>query len=138
MSLRAFMAQIPTERETEIVISDRFVDENGEKIQWKLKAISAAEDRKIKDACFKYASRPGKEQRVKEFDAFRYTAIQAAACVVYPDLNAAELQDYYQTKDPVECLEKMLLPEEMNRLQIEVNKLNGGNGLRAQVDEAKN
>lgn len=137
MSLRAFMAEIPEKREKEFVLSERFADEQGKPVNWKIRSITAAEDRRIKDACFHYVNN-AKGKAKKELDVLRYTALQTAACVIEPDLNDAELQDYYGVKDPVACLEKMLLPEEMNQLILEVNQLNGGNTLKEQIEDAKN
>ena len=137
MSLRAFMAEIPEKREKEFVLSGRFADEQGNPVNWKIRSINAAEDRRIKDSCFHYVTN-AKGKAKKELDVTRYTALQTAACVIEPDLNNAELQDYYGVKDPVACLEKMLLPEEMNQLILAVNELNGGNALNEMIDDAKN
>ena len=61
-----------------------------------------------------------------------------AACVVYPDLGSAELQDSYGVRNKPDLLSEMLLPGELATLMEEVAQLNGFKPMRELIDEAKN
>ena len=53
MNLNAFMAQnaLPIENRKEV--SDRFLDESGQPIEWELRPLTNEEDRAIRQACTK-------------------------------------------------------------------------------------
>lgn len=122
------------------VVSDRFTDEKGKPIEWELRAITAKEDDDIKAECTKTVALPGKKDRyTMQMDGIDYAARLTAACVVFPDLYNAELQDSYGVKDPVELLGEMLLPAEKTELTTFAQKLCGyETPMDAEIEKAKN
>ncbi|MCI8628701.1 MAG: hypothetical protein HFE57_04195 [Firmicutes bacterium] len=78
----------------EIVISNRFVGENGQPIPWKIKALKEKEHQKIK-------KREGE-------DIEKYWGRFCANCVVLPNLNDEELLKSYGCHSADEVLKEML------------------------------
>lgn len=71
----------------------------------------------------------------------KYMDSMIAACVVEPDLRAAELQDYYGTSgDSVATLKAMLLAGEYMTLMQKVQETNGflDDDMDDLIDEVKN
>ncbi len=138
-NLSCFMAQnVAKVEQKKVVVSDRFKD--GDKpVEWIIQPINSAQDKSIRQKCTKKVQVPGKKnQYTQEFDANEYVDVLTAACVVYPDLNNAELQDSYGVKTPHELLEVMLLPGELNVLATAVQEVNGMTSLAEDVEEVKN
>ena len=77
-----------------IVISNRFVGENGQPISWKIKALKEKEHQKIK-------KREGE-------DIEKYWGRFCANCVVLPNLNDEELLKSYGCHSADEVLKEML------------------------------
>lgn len=111
--------------------SKAFLDENERPLLWEMKAITSDEDAKLRAECYKVVpvigknGKPLKSQTVKEFQAEMYTAKLAVACIVFPDLMNAELQDSYQVKNPTSLLRVMLNPGELSDLMIKAQELCG-------------
>lgn len=127
------------EEVAEYVASNRFRDENGEPIAWKLKAVSSATDEFLRKDATKKVSLGKRNQYTKEFDNDKYLTLLVAETVTYPDLNNAELQDSYGVKSAVALLKAMLKPGEYVLLQDEVMRVNGFDlGFEDEVEEAKN
>ena len=95
----------------ETIISERFVDENNIPIKWKIKAINGSKDQEIKE--------------LANGDAGTYIAKLAAECVVFPNLNSAELQNSYEVMGNDKVLKEMLTCGEFNRLIKVVRSING-------------
>ena len=77
------------------VISERFRNKDGEPEKWELRSISAAYDRALR--------------AMEPKDTESYLARLAAACVVYPNLNDAQLQGSYGVMGADRVLREMLL-----------------------------
>ena len=132
MSLSAFFNPVKCENK-KVVISKRFVDENGNAEECELQSLNENEVEKIRKstgANVKQADNASKEQYMSEL---------CAKCVVYPDLKNAKLQDAYGVMGEAELLKEMLLSGEYTRLVLEVTKINGfDTDLNKMVEEAKN
>lgn len=132
MSLSAFLNPVKCENK-KVVISKRFVDENGNAEEWELQSLNENEVEKIRKAVganVKQADNASKEKYMSEL---------CAKCVVYPDLKNAQLQDAYGVMGEAELLKEMLLSGEYTRLVLEVTKINGFDAdLGKMVEEAKN
>ena len=63
---------------------------------------------------------------------------RSAACIVYPELGNAELQDSYGVKTKPELLTAMLLPAEYQDLAAEIQNINGFKTQEDLTEEAKN
>lgn len=113
-NLTAFL-QVNSRRENvRVVVSDRFVDENGQAQAWELQPLTAADWQELllAESC---AEQP------------RYNDIflaLLAKSVVWPDLNSAELQDSYGVLGAEKLLLKMLSPGEYQTLQRAFEQLN--------------
>ena len=138
-SLQAFFAKnAKVDIVEEVVVSDRFKDENGKPIPWKIRAITEEENEQLRKAATQFVKRPG-GRRVAEIQPEVYMAKVAAASVVFPDLKNAELQKSYGVLGAEELLKKMLLSGEYARLVQAVQEINGfDKDINELMDEVKN
>ena len=139
-SLSAFMAQNAKKVENrKIVASTRFVGEDGKPMEWEIACITAGENQKIRKSCMKSVPVNGKRgQYTQEFDTATYQAKLAVKCVVFPDLNNAELQESYGVMGAEQLISAMLMPGEFDELISTILELNGFTDMGEMVDEAKN
>lgn len=142
MSLSAFMAQnIVQDENIKYVVSKRFINEKTkEPIAWDLKCIDSQCDEDLRKRCTKRLEVPGKKgQFTKDTDFDKYVGLLAVECVVYPNLNDAELQDSYHVMGADALLKKMLKPGEYADLLAKVQEINGFNeSFEDKVEQAKN
>lgn len=140
-NLRAFLAQnAAAEEKIQYVASKRFLGEAKKPIQWELKSITSEEDEALRRSCTKKVVMPGKKnQYTQETDFEKYLGLLAAKCVVFPNLNAAELQDSYGVMGADILLKTMLKPGEYQELLKKIQEINGFDiGLDELVEDAKN
>lgn len=142
--LKAFMAgnALPVQNR-KVAVSPRFTGEDGQPVEWELRAITSDENERIQNDCTQMVPAPGKAgkrgQLIPRVNVGAYKSALAAACIVYPNLHDAELQDSYHVKEPGELLNRMLLPGEYDALLEEIQSLCGFDvTLQDRVDEAKN
>lgn len=121
----------------EYVVSDRFTDEKGKPLAWKLRALSAEENEALRDKSYRNMGGKRRADQSQVFDSGMYLRKLTAACVVYPDLKDKELQDSYGVMGEEKLLGTMLLAGEMTRLQAELQRINGFD-MEDAVDTAKN
>lgn len=142
MDFHAFLKQNKKAGETEelYVVSKAFVDESGEPIPWKFRAISSEEFNRLRKRCTKMVQVPGKNQLRQEVDTDLLNNTMIAECVVEPDLHNDELLRSYGAASPEKLIPEMVnLPGEYFDLLQFVNKLCGFDvGLQDKVDQAKN
>lgn len=138
MNLEAFMIE-EKEEMFEYIASTRFKDEEGKPIAWKLRTITAKENDDIRKQCYKQIQVPGKRGQFRqEFDSSKYLESLAVKCIVEPNLNSVELQDFYHVMTPADLLKEHLLkPAEYDNLISKLQEINGYN-LEEAVEEAKN
>lgn len=138
--LSAFLAQNASQDESVMYIaSKRFIVE-GKPVEWEIQSITSEEDAQIRKTCTKKVQVQGKKgQYTQDFDSEKYLGLLAAKCIVYPNLNAAELQDSYKVMGADAVLKKMLKPGEYQNLLAKIQEINGFNiGMDELVEEAKN
>ena len=121
------------------VASKRFKVKN-KPVAWEIKAIDSATDEAIRRECTKKIPVNGKRgQFTQELDNDKYIAKICVACIVFPNLNNAELQDSYGVKSGEELLKQILLPGEYTELKAKVMEVNGYDmSMDELVEEAKN
>lgn len=138
MNLEAFMLE-EKEEVIEYIASTRFKDTEGKPIAWKLRTITAKENDEIRKQCYKQIQVTGKRgQYRQEFDTQKYLELIAVKCILEPNLNSVELQDYYHVMSPADLLKEHLLkPAEYDNLISKIQEINGYN-LEDAVEEAKN
>ena len=120
----------------EFVVSERFKDENGKPIPWKIRALTEAENVEIRKSATKHVKVRG--QYIPQLDPEEYISKLIAASVVFPNLKDAELQKSYGVIGAEELLRKMLLPGEYGKLAQKVQEINGFEDIQELVDEVKN
>lgn len=139
-TLSAFLAEnaiaIPNEK---VVVSKRFV-QDGEPVEWEIRRVTSKEDEDIRKSCMNRVPVPGKKRQLTpELDTSKYMGQLVAACVVFPDLTNADLQDSYHVKSADALLKAMLTPGEYAELQEKTLEINGyDETLEDLKQEAKN
>lgn len=117
----------------DVVISERF-QEKGNPVHWKLCPVTQEQNAEIVK---KHTKRNKKGEQ--EFDRIAYSQELAAAGVVFPDLNNAELQKAYGVIGAPKLLGKMLLVGEYGKLLQEVQKISGlEDDINDDIEEVKN
>lgn len=118
-------------------VSHRFRDENGAPILWELRALSEAENEALRKSCTRIVKNKRTETEKTDFNL--YTGRLVAACVVFPDLGDAALQDSYGVLGADALVKKMLTAGEYAALLEKVQEINGyDKDLGELVDDAKN
>lgn len=135
-ALKAFLQPPVTGRTKEVIISDRFVDDDGKAMPFVIQAISQEENEAL--ARKSRVEKTIGDVPVDSLDNITYTKRLMLACVKEPDLKDAELCKYYGVVDPLEVLSKMLSIGEYGALSDEVMKINGMKNKKERQKEAKN
>lgn len=131
--LSAFLNPVNIQEEREVVISDRFKDDKGNPVAFKIRAMSQAENDENVKRCTK--KRRVGNQTEEYFDNIEFSRRTIVEATVEPDFRAKELCDAYGVLDPLLVPGKMLRPGEYSRLMQEINELSGFADLE---EEAKN
>lgn len=121
--LSAFLHPITTTEEKEVVISKRFVDEKGNPVPFKIKAITQEENDKLVKAATRVEEKNGR--RVEWLDSVDFARRLVVASTVSPDFSSKEMCDVYGVVSPLMVPGKMLLSGEYNRLMDEITSLSG-------------
>lgn len=133
-ALSAFLHPTVTCEEKEIVISKRFLGEDGKPVSFKIRSLTQETNAALIRASTKYKLVDG---QIKEsIDANELSARTIVEATVFPDFRSAELCEAYGTKDPIQVPGKMLLAGEFGRLIDAVSKLSGFD--KSLDEEAKN
>lgn len=127
--------------EVEYAPTKDFVDKKGEALKWKFRAITSAQFTAIRERCTYNKPIPGKYgQYTQQVNTDELNNRMITACVTYPNLENAELQDSYGVKTPEELMLAMVSnPGEYANLLEFVNKLCGFDfTMEEKIDEVKN
>ena len=139
--LSAFLHPVTTSEEKEVVISNRFQDESGQPVPFKIRALTQEENEKLltllRRTLTRQATRRRKEggQTIEQLDSVDFTRRMVVAATVEPDFSSKELCDGCGVLDPLLVPGKLLLSGEYARLVKEITKLSG---FAEQEDEVKN
>lgn len=139
-SLKGFFKGNAKQVENEkVVISDRFVGEDGKPLEWEIRAIGNETDDELRNQCTSQV-KIKKNVYMPKLDYTEYLKKLLVACVVYPNLNNKELQDSYTVMTAEELLSAMLLPGEYNALAEKVQEICGFDKdiMEEKIEEAKN
>lgn len=136
MTLQGFLKPITTEIIEERVISDRFVDDNGNPIPFRVRAIP----QEVNDQLInKYTvTVKGKNGQHEKLNKTAYQSALVVACCVQPDFNAKDLCDAYGVVNPITLPGKMLFAGEFAQLTSFIMEVNNFAGPEELEDEAKN
>lgn len=134
-NLSAFLHPVTVQEEKEIVISRRFLDEDGSPAKFKIRSITQDEaDALLKQSTRTVKKRDGSLERTVDDQDFNRRLIVAATLV--PDFRSTELCGAYGVLDPLMVPGKMLFSGEFSNLLREILDLSGLGG--SVEDEAKN
>lgn len=131
--LSAFLNPANIQEEREVIISDRFKDDKGNPVAFKIRAMTQAENDQNVKLCTK--KRRVGSQTEEYFDNIEFSRRTIVEATVEPDFRAKEMCDAYGVLDPLLVPGKMLRPGEYSRLMQEINELSGFADLE---EEAKN
>ena len=112
--LSAFLNPSNIQEEREVIISDRFKDDKGNPVAFKIRAMSQAENDENVKRCTK--KRRVGNQTEEYFDNIEFSRRTIVEATVEPDFRAKELCDAYGVLDPLLVPGKMLRPGEYSRL----------------------
>lgn len=131
MDMKAFMLE---KRETiaEVVISERMLDVEGNPIPWQIRVLTQAEMQAINKLCVKKHIDPKSRQQQTITDTEKLYATLIEECVLYPNLNDAELQDFYGAVGAAQTAENMLLPGEYTNL---LEAISGAQGFESDLKD---
>lgn len=133
-ALSAFLHPVVTREEKEVIISKRFLGEDGKPVPFKIRSLTQEENAAIIKAATRQKKVDGQWQ--DSIDANELSARTVVEATIFPDFRSAELCEKYGTKDPVQVPGKMLLAGEFGRLIDAVSKLSGFD--KSLDEEAKN
>lgn len=133
-ALSAFLHPAVTREEKEVIISKRFLGEDGKPVPFKIRSMTQEENAAIIKAATRQKKVNGQWQ--DSIDANELSARTVVEATIFPDFRSAELCERYGTKDPVQVPGKMLLAGEFSRLIDAVSKLSGFD--KSLDEEAKN
>lgn len=135
--LFAFLNPVPVHEEKEVFISDRFKDEEGKVVPFKIRSVTQEENDAITRQSYRRV-RGENGQMTKEFDLITFRRKLAVAATVFPDFSDAELCGAYGTMDATEVVARMLLPGEFALLNEKISKISGFSADDTTAAEAKN
>ena len=122
-NLSAFLHPAPIEDVREVIISDRFRDENGKIIPFKIRPLTQEENEALSKQCRR--SRKVNGQPVEYLDQAEYSRRVVVAGTVEPNFAAKEICDFYKVMDPSQVPGKMLRAGEFAALMKAIMKVSG-------------
>jgi hypothetical protein len=135
-ALKAFLQPVMAGVTKEVIVSNRFKDEEGKAVPFVIKAITQKDNEKLARMSRKTVSVNGSP--VEKLDNLLYTKRLVLACVQEPDFSNQEMCKYYGTEDPLDVPSQMLSIGEYNRLSEAILELNGMKDAEDKLEEAKN
>lgn len=133
--LSAFLHPVQVSLEKEIMISDRFRDEKGNPVAFKIRSITQEENENLLKKARRVRKVNGQLQEYS--DSTDYSRAMVVAATVEPDFSSKEMCEAYGVLDPNLVPGKMLLTGEYTKLLQAIVELSGlGDDFAA--EEAKN
>lgn len=131
-NLKAFLNPVKADSK-QIVVSNRFLDDNGQAIPFTIRPLS----QEINDRIQRKHMKKDKTGQIN-FNQNDYMNDLVAESVIYPDLENADLQQAYGAFSKTELIKKMLLAGEYMNLLLEVQKISDLTSEEDLIEEAKN
>lgn len=120
-NLNAFLHPVQGDETREVLISKRFLGEDGEPAPFKIRALSQEENARISRQSMRLVK--GGKRGEKELDSEVYTNRIIVAATLEPDFSSEAMCKAYGTMDPTEVPGKMLYAGEYKRLMDAVMAL---------------
>lgn len=121
--LSAFLNPTAIDDTKKVIVSKRFVDEDGNPVPFEIRAISQEENQRLTKRHTKGKVVNG--SKVDVFDTEKYTNALIVRCTVQPDFADAELCKAYGCVDPESVPARMLRAGEYTALVSAIMELNG-------------
>lgn len=118
------------------MISERFTDENGTVVPFKIRALSQEEVDSITAKSRRREKVGGKVQ--EKLDSIVFARRMVVAATVEPDFSSKELCEAYGVMDPLLVPVKMLKSGEYSKLMDAITELSGFDDNEGIDEEAKN
>lgn len=136
--LSAFLHPVQPEEAKEVFISDRFQDEDGRPVPFKIRAITQEQNDAAARKCRRFREVNGQKQEYLDTAQFNRELVVLAT--VEPDFSSTEVCEALGTKIPTQAPGRMLLAGEYSRLLRAIMSLSGfdAESLDALEEEAKN
>ena len=134
-NMNAFLNPVQSAGPLEVIISRRFLGEDGKPVPFKIRPVTQEENDSLTRSSTRRIKMNG--QNVEKLDTALYGRRLVVAATVEPDFTSEALCRAYGTMDPLEVPGKMLLAGEYACLQREISALSGFD-LDGLEDEAKN
>lgn len=122
-NLSAFLHPAPIQDVLEVIVSDRFRDENGKIIPFKIRPLTQEENEALSKQCRR--SRKVNGQPVEYLDQAEYSRRVVAAGTIEPNFAAKEICDFYKVMDPTQVPSKMLRAGEFAALMKAIMRASG-------------
>ena len=121
-NLNYFMPEVAKGKreDFEIIVSDRFVDEDGNPLAWTFRLLSAKEIDDLKNAAI-----VKKNKSLLKVDTKKLIVDTISETIIYPNLKSEELQNAYGAMNISELLDKMLEGREYERFTDKLMKAQG-------------
>jgi len=132
-NLKAFLKPLYTEKTVSLVVSDRFVDDDGKPVEFILKTLSQEQLATISKRSMREQTIGGR--KVQDIDRNAYVNRCLVESCIQPDFKDKELCNAYGTEDPIQLPQKMLLGFEYERLGRAFLELNGLNDESPELGE---
>ncbi len=126
--LSAFLRPSPAGKTKEVYLK-RFVDEAGEVVPFVVKSIPPEENEKILRKC---------RDMNGAVDTISHSNQMIVACMAEPDLQDAELCEYYGVMDPAMVPGRMFTIGEKQLIMDAISEINDLKDAKTLLDEAKN
>lgn len=133
--LSAFLHPAGMQEKKEIVISKRFLDEEGNPVPFTIRPLTQEENDSITRRSTRQVKTGG--QTAEKLDSVEYSRRMVVAATVEPDFSSSELCQAYGVMDPLLVPGRMLLSGEYGKLLKEIMKLSGFDDTLVE-EEAKN
>lgn len=130
-NLHAFLHPVDGNETKEIIISSRFLGEDGKPVPFKIRALTQEENAQLSKRSMRLVK--GGARGEKELDNVEYSSRIIVAATMEPDFSSEDICKAYGTMDPLEVPGKMLLAGEYKRLMDAVMDLSG---FRDDMEEA--
>lgn len=134
-NLSAFLKPAYLREEKELIISKRFLDEQGNPAPFKIRSVSQEENEQITRASKRQRKVNGMVQ--EHLDSIEYGRRLVVTGTMVPDFRAKEMCEAYGTLDPMQVPGKMLTAGEFAALLDAISELSGFDA-ETPEDEAKN
>lgn len=122
-SLSAFLKPTYTEKKIEVIVGDRFKDEDGNPVAIVMKSLTQSQMQAISKQSTKEKKVNGKV--VRDIDMNEHLNRCLVESIVFPDMRSKELCEAYGTLDPVTLPSRMFLIGEYQKLAQAFAELNG-------------